>query len=197
MRYGAMAILGLLLVFGGTAEAARNDQPGARNQARPSTAAARPTAARPSSSQARQVGAGGNTARPASLRPASLRPASLRPASTRPVSTRSVSTDRQHAGRQPTPYRNASLSSAQLRDRSGRLVAMPGYQRAVLRGQSARFSAACTVSRGRRVCGGTRQVAMRWSGGLMPAAGNQTTCPDGTMATLAVGHDNVVRCVPL
>jgi hypothetical protein len=38
---------------------------------------------------------------------------------------------------------------------------------------------------------------MRWSGGLMPAAGNQTSCPDGTMATLAHGHENVVRCVPL
>ncbi len=182
MRYGAMAILGLLLVFGGTAEAARNDQTGARNQARPATAATRPTAARPASSQARQVSAGRNPARAAPARSGSVRP---------------VSTGRQHASRQPTPYRNASLSSAQLRDRSGRLVAMPGYQRAVLRGQSARFSSACTVSRGRRVCGGTRQVAMRWSGGLMPAAGNQTSCPDGTMATLAVGHDNVVRCVPL
>jgi len=32
---------------------------------------------------------------------------------------------------------------------------------------------------------------------LMPAAGNQTSCPDGTMATLALGHENVVRCVPL
>jgi hypothetical protein len=38
---------------------------------------------------------------------------------------------------------------------------------------------------------------MRWSGGLMPAADNQTTCPDETMAKLALGHENVLRCVPL
>ena len=86
----------------------------------------------------------------------------------------------QAAARQPAaPYHRASLSTAQQRS------------------APARVTSACTVSQGRRVCGGTRQVAMRWTGGLMPAAGNQTSCPDGTMATLALGHENVVRCVPL
>jgi len=53
------------------------------------------------------------------------------------------------------------------------MAIMPGYQRAVLCGQSARFAAACTVNRGRKVCGGTRHVAMRRSGGLAPGAGHR------------------------
>jgi hypothetical protein len=105
------------------------------------------------------------------------RPAASAPvAATRPAAP----TIAPRVARQPSaPYHRANLASAQQR------------------GTTTRVTAACTVSSGRRVCGGTRQVAMRWSGGLMPAAGNQTSCPDGTMATLAHGHENVVRCVPL
>jgi len=34
--------------------------------------------------------------------------------------------------------------------------------------------------------------------GLPPALGVQAeTCPAGTMATLAEGHENIVRCIPL
>ncbi|MDO9711819.1 hypothetical protein [Paracraurococcus lichenis] len=37
-----------------------------------------------------------------------------------------------------------------------------------------------------------------WSQGLPPAAGIQAdACPDGTMATLAHGHEDVVRCMPI
>ena len=54
-------------------------------------------------------------------------------------------------------------------------------------------SAACR--RGRH-CGGVRTSS--WSAGLIPAANVQASeCPDGTMATLARGHDNIVRCMPL
>lgn len=59
-------------------------------------------------------------------------------------------------------------------------------------------SAACP--RGARRCS-TRSMAappMRWSQGLSPAAGVQAaTCPAGTMATLATGHSDVVRCMPI
>lgn len=42
----------------------------------------------------------------------------------------------------------------------------------------------------------TRSV--RWTHGLPPAAGIQSdNCPSGTMATLARGHDDVVRCLPI
>ncbi|MDJ0386573.1 hypothetical protein QMO56_00485 [Roseomonas sp. E05] len=36
-----------------------------------------------------------------------------------------------------------------------------------------------------------------WQAGLPAAAGEQRECPVGTMSTLARGHDDVVRCLPL
>ncbi|MBD0271957.1 MAG: hypothetical protein ICV73_08510 [Acetobacteraceae bacterium] len=37
-----------------------------------------------------------------------------------------------------------------------------------------------------------------WARGLPPALGVQAQqCPPGTMATLAQGHDDIVRCVPV
>lgn len=38
---------------------------------------------------------------------------------------------------------------------------------------------------------------LHWQAGLPPADLSQRACPDGTLATLARGHDDVVRCVPL
>jgi len=50
-------------------------------------------------------------------------------------------------------------------------------------------------SRGPARCAPAR---LAWQAGLTPAAGVQTAeCPDGTMATLATGHSNVIRCMPL
>ena len=203
MRFGLMAILGCAMALAGPAQAVRSEQTTVRAQAGPARVQAvrpaSPQAARPASSAAARP-ASYSTARPASSSAAS-RASTSRAVATRPGPARASDTRSSRATAQPrhaVPYRNATYSAPQLRDRSGRLVVnQPGYQRAVLRGQGARFAAACTTHRGRRVCGGTRQVAMRWSGGLAPAAGNQSSCPDGTMATLAVGHENVVRCVPL
>ncbi|MBC4014025.1 hypothetical protein [Siccirubricoccus deserti] len=43
-----------------------------------------------------------------------------------------------------------------------------------------------------------RTPTVRWMHGLEAAANVQAReCPDGTMATLAHGHDNIVRCMPL
>ena len=45
-----------------------------------------------------------------------------------------------------------------------------------------------------RQCG----PAMSWTRGLDPAAGVQASeCPDGTMATPARGHENIIRCMPI
>ncbi|TDH62032.1 hypothetical protein E2C06_13770 [Dankookia rubra] len=58
--------------------------------------------------------------------------------------------------------------------------------------------AAC--SRKARQCRGAGLAPVRfgWTQGLPPAALVQTSgCPDGTMATLARGHDDVVRCMPI
>ena len=57
----------------------------------------------------------------------------------------------------------------------------------------------CTTRNGRRVCAPaiTRTASMRWTGGLAPAAMSQSNCPDGTIATMAIGHNDITRCVPL
>jgi hypothetical protein len=41
-------------------------------------------------------------------------------------------------------------------------------------------------------------AALGWMHGLSPALGEQAAeCPAGTMATLATGHEDVVRCMPI
>lgn len=59
--------------------------------------------------------------------------------------------------------------------------------------------ASCTVRGGRRLCttGATRSVAFRWGSDLGAQSMAQSSCPDGTIATMAIGHTDVVRCVPL
>lgn len=94
---------------------------------------------------------------------------------------------------------------------AGKATATPSRQRAttsirsretVSRDRRAAIasSPAASCPRGARRCSG-RAVAtppMRWSQGLAPAAGVQAaTCPAGTMATLATGHSDVVRCMPI
>jgi hypothetical protein len=63
-----------------------------------------------------------------------------------------------------------------------------------------RAATAAPCRRGQRHCRGFQVAAptMRWSQGLIPAVGFQTvSCPAGTMATLATGHADVVRCMPI
>ncbi|RYJ03609.1 MAG: hypothetical protein EON47_03475 [Acetobacteraceae bacterium] len=69
-------------------------------------------------------------------------------------------------------------------------------QLVVMRDQRAASAAAgtCTARRG----GQCRSTRMNWTQGLSPAAGIQANeCPDGTMATLARGHDDITRCMPI
>jgi hypothetical protein len=59
--------------------------------------------------------------------------------------------------------------------------------------QRAASAFACSAKRG-----GCRAPRMSWTQGLPPAAGIQASaCPDGTMAVLARGHDDIVRCMPI
>ncbi len=59
--------------------------------------------------------------------------------------------------------------------------------------------ASCTTRNGRRSCAPAqaRAVSFRWGSDLGPPTMAQSTCPDGTIATMAIGHTNVTRCVPL
>lgn len=57
--------------------------------------------------------------------------------------------------------------------------------------------AACHGKAGRRA-GACRERKLHWMSGLPPAAGVQAQeCPDGTMATPARGHENIIRCMPI
>jgi hypothetical protein len=61
--------------------------------------------------------------------------------------------------------------------------------------------ASCTQRNGRTVCGGgglraTSSIA-GWQSGLPMVNYAQRECPEGTFATLARGHDDVVRCMPM
>jgi hypothetical protein len=53
----------------------------------------------------------------------------------------------------------------------------------------------CTRRNGRAICGGNR--SMGWQAGLPAMTMEQRDCPAGTFATLARGHDDVIRCMPL
>jgi hypothetical protein len=53
-----------------------------------------------------------------------------------------------------------------------------------------------TPHRGGR-CRGPAEASLGWQAGLPPPSGSQRDCPEGTMATLARGHDDIVRCMPL
>jgi len=102
-------------------------------------------------------------------------PASAKPRGTAPAATaaKSRGTTRLTAGK---PAKTRAVTT-----RSGR-----GPRFATYRGGVARASAAPLV----------RSVG--WSAGLPPAAGIQAGgCPSGTMATLARGHGDVVRCMPI
>jgi len=101
------------------------------------------------------------------------RPASASKAQASPA--RTAAAPRQAANR-PTTTRVATQRSAQSRQAS---------------------ACARRDQRGRCVQQvGPRTVA--WQGGLPAASGEQAvTCPTGTIATLARGHSDVVRCLPI
>ena len=89
-----------------------------------------------------------------------------------------------------------------------RSVAMRGRQAAVqrsapMRGQGVvmrdqRAASAATGGCVARRGASCRSPRMNWTQGLSPAAGIQANeCPDGTMATLARGHEDITRCMPI
>jgi hypothetical protein len=83
----------------------------------------------------------------------------------------------------------------------------PGDVRTSRTGLVTRGAAAATVSReavancsrrnGRVVCGGGGAGIAGWQNGLPQVSYAQRECPEGTFATLARRHDDVVRCMPM
>jgi hypothetical protein len=57
--------------------------------------------------------------------------------------------------------------------------------------------ARCTLHNGRRSCAPPRNPVAGWQAGLPTVSYQQRECPAGTFATLARGHDDVIRCMPM
>jgi len=111
----------------------------------------------------------------------------------RQATTRQATPPRQATAR--TAARPATVQRGDVRtQRSGILVR--GAAAATVSREAA---ATCTRRNGRRVCTPARQVSgvAGWQSGLPTASYQQRECPGGTFATLARGHDDVVRCMPM
>lgn len=118
--------------------------------------------------------------RPAAIRPGTRRPATRAP---RPAASQPGRTVRGHAH----AAASRGVASADSRYASAhRLCARGGKP---VRGGRCRSAGAAEY--------GGASRGLRWQAGLPPAGYTQRECPDGTLATLARGHDDVVRCVPL
>lgn len=128
------------------------------------------------------------------------RPASPRSGAT---ATRQASTPRATASRTTATRPTAGNRAVARSGTSTRQAAAIPYARQPAaqapRGLRQTAVATCTTRNGRRTCAptATRTASFRWTGGLAPAAMSQAGCPDGTIATMALGHNDITRCVPL
>ncbi len=142
-------------------------------------------------------------ARSSAQNAASSRPvAAARPATSRATTTTANRTRQATAPRAATAPRNAQASRSLARSGATRHAAVPYARQPAAqapRGLRQTAVASCTTRNGRRVCApaATRTASFRWTGGLAPAAMSQAGCPDGTIATMAFGHNDITRCVPL
>lgn len=97
--------------------------------------------------------------------------------------------------------RSASVAPRSAAPRSGVLRSARAAQARPVAGQAqGRRGMAAAVSCSRSSSGARRCTTARasWQAGLAPAANVQTSdCPEGTMATNALGHTNITRCMPI
>lgn len=99
---------------------------------------------------------------------------------------------RQAASRGSARQQTAALAPGDVRTSRSSLVVRGAAAATVSRDAMA----SCTRRNGRTVCGGGSSVA-GWQAGLPSVSYAQRECPEGTFATLARGHEDVVRCMPL
>jgi hypothetical protein len=201
MRKLLLAVIAVAWMLPDAADAARRDERGRQQVSRP--AQAQVVKANPAAKAAPQAPrAAAPSSRPAvQPRVAVQRGAPARtPAAATGRSGRTLTTGRgQERGRALAAARSAGPRHAMHR---------PGEARSRNVGFLMRSASAATISRdamsscsrrnGRTVCAArdTDGVA-GWQAGLPPVDYAQRACPAGTFATLARGHDDVVRCMPI
>lgn len=200
MRSVMGGLLGLCLLAG-LVPADANARTDPRGSAQVASSSSRAPVARPAvprAPSARIATAPRQAAMPASMgssRATSSRQA-VRQSSSRGMSlvSRPITSSRPASGG-PSPGNFLAARGASMRH----ATAVP-YSRQAAAAQPLRQTAmaTCTTRNGRRTCGSpTRSASLPWMGGLTPAAMSQAGCPDGTIATNALGHSDIVRCVPL
>ena len=119
------------------------------------------------------------------------RPAAARAARPHSAHPHSAQATRRQAARSHAPRTRAHPQAAV--QRSAPMRAQLGEARDQRAASSS--TDGCSLRRRGAPC---RPSRMSWTRGLPPAAGIQAReCPDGTMATLARGHDDIVRCMPI
>ncbi len=120
-------------------------------------------------------------------------PASAVPRDERTPEPRSAAARGTSAHSQPRAAR-AGHRSAPV----GGPLAVPRDWRTVTAGGSCTRSRGVTRCRGQSLTWSQERSISGWTHGLAPAANVQANeCPAGTMATLAQGHDDIVRCLPI
>lgn len=185
MRKLLLALVALSCVMPVAADAARRDERGTTaraQQAAKANPAAKPAeqARRPAAAPTRQAAA---AARQAAVNPRTA--PGVRQGAQRTQTARIQ--DRRGARQQVAVIRPGDVRS----QRSG--IVIRGAQAATISRESA---GNCTRRNGRTVCGPRDSVA-GWQSGLPVADNSQRSCPAGTFATLARGHDDIVRCMPI
>jgi hypothetical protein len=165
--------LALVLTLPMAAEAARRDQ----------------------ADTSRNTAAASRKAEPAKVQPASRSPAHS-PA--KPEASRSARAPKASESRRVAAVRPGDVRS----QRQG--VVVRGAAAATLSRGAAPEARGCTRRNGRTVCptpaarpAAPRDGAVSWQRGLPTASNAQRACPSGTFATLARGHDDIVRCMPI
>ncbi|UFN48046.1 hypothetical protein LPC08_18815 [Roseomonas sp. OT10] len=153
---------------------------------------------------------------PAPARATVARATAARATAARATPARSAAraTPARQTARAAAPSRRASASVATRRG-EGRVVAArsAGRQTAkAARSAGRQAVAAVRVQKGSRMAqagsSSLRRVGFvgsaaaatprrSWHAGLPAADGDQMACPEGTMATLARGHSDTIRCMPL
>jgi hypothetical protein len=182
MRLFLLAMLALALAVP-PAEAARRDERRGEVASRSAQQAPKPATTRPS--QVRQPQTRQPNARPSQARQAPVaRSTAARSAPARGAATR---------GQARQPVARATLERGDVRTESRGLL-IRSASAATIRREPA---TSCTRRNGRTVCGPARSSVAGWQAGLPVADQGQRECPDGTFATLARGHENVVRCMPM
>lgn len=182
MRFVLLAALMAALVMPHPAEAARRDD-------------------RPQVSRSAPAGTVGRSSAPAASRAAAAKPtpgkAGQSQANTRQANTR-------ESAARPAASRQAALRPGDVRTQRQGVVVRGAAAATLPRGpaaatrNAARSEASCRRRNGRTICSAPpAERPLSWQAGLPSATNAQRDCPAGTLATLARGHNDIVRCMPL